>query len=76
MKTQTITNEFNKLIIEYRDETLHFIEFSYAIHDKMLELRINHHAEIMEAIGTGNELDKAHEASNALSYEIISNFTK
>lgn len=75
MKTQTLANEFNKLIKEYRDEPLHFKDFSFAIYDKMLELRWNHHEEIMAAIGTGNELDKAHQASNALSYEIIKNFT-
>jgi hypothetical protein len=74
MKTQTLANEFNKLIKEYRDEPLHFKDFSFAIHDKMLGLRTKNHAEINEAFGTGNELDQAYQASNALSHEIIANF--
>tara|TARA_R100001086_G_scaffold159678_2_gene85656 strand:- start:230 stop:475 length:246 start_codon:yes stop_codon:yes gene_type:complete len=81
MKGYTMTNKeladkLNALVKEYRDEPLHFKDFSYGIHDKMHGLRTFYNKQLREAWGTGNELNIAEMKSLELSNEIIANFIK
>ena len=76
MTNKELADKLNALVKEYRDEPLHFKDFSYGIHDKMHELRTTYAKQLREAWGTGNEVNIAERDSIELSNEIIANFTK
>jgi len=76
MTNKELADKLNALVKEYRDEPLHFKDFSYGIHDKMHELRTTYAKQLREAWGTDNELNLADRESMILSSEIISNFIK
>ena len=77
MTDKELANKLNTLVKEYRDEPLHFKDFSYRIHDEMVELRTKFHAQIRATFRTKkSELYKAQLDSEALSHEIIKNFIK
>ena len=77
MTNKQLADKLNALVKEYRDEPLHFKDFSYYIHDEMVELRNKHWHQIRNACrNKESELYKAQLDSVALSHEIISNFIK
>ena len=77
MTNKQLADKLNALVKEYRDEPLHFKDFSYRIHDEMVELRNKHWQQIRASFrNKESELYKAQLDSEALSHEIIKNFIK